>query len=374
MFLKNGVQFKIKGLNQEKKLNILLKTCPLHDVVRVSKDISTFKVSIFHIKKVRKKLTELEFEILEEKRIGAIPIVLRVFNIYTLSAIILCTFLISLQSPYIWQYEILGEENLSKTEIVSFIKDNFTKNKYKLNTKSVEGALYEEYEEISFVSVIVRGQTLIVNIKEKLLPEEIYGEFEPIISEYDGKVTGINLISGTMAVKTGDYIKAGDVLVYPYYDDAGTIKKVMANAEITMEIYHTSSITHFEDRIELVRTGRSSVNTEVLLFNLPIYSNIYEMDYKLYETETNEQNLINNNILPLKLKRTTYYELEEVKIHETFEEAKDRLLKEAREKALINAGDCDIIVDEYYTVEPFETYTVLNYCIVEEIKVGTYED
>ena len=374
MFLKNGIQFKIKGLNQEKNLNILAKKFPIYDIVRVSKNCAVFKVNIMHAKKIRKALIDLNYEIIEEKKLGAISMLLRVVNVYIISAFVISSILIFAQSPYIWQYEILGEENLSKTEVVSFIKDNFTKNKYKLNTKSVEGALYKEYEEISFVSVIVRGQTLIVNIKEKLLPEEIYGEFEPIISEYDGKVTGINLISGTMAVKTGDYIKAGDVLVYPYYDDAGTIKKVMANAEITMEIYHTSSITHFEDRIELVRTGRSSVNTEVLLFNLPIYSNIYEMDYKLYETETNEQNLINNNILPLKLKRTTYYELEEVKIHETFEEAKDRLLKEAREKALINAGDCDIIVDEYYTVEPFETYTVLNYCIVEEIKVGTYED
>lgn len=371
--MKNGVQFKIKGLNQEKNLNILAKKFPIYDIVRVSKNCSIFKVNIFHAKKIRKILIDLNYEILEEKRLGALPVLLRVFNIYTISAIIFSAILIFAQSPYIWQYEILGEENISKTEVVSFIKDNFTKNKYKLNTKSVEGALYEEYEEISFVSVIVRGQTLIVNIKEKLLPEEIYGDFKPIISEYDGKVTGINLISGTMAVKTGDYIKAGDVLVYPYYNDAGTIKKVMANAEITMEIYHTSSITHFEDRIELVRTGRSSVNTEVLLFNLPIYSNIYEMDYKLYETETNEQNLISNNILPLKLKRTTYYELEEVKIHETFEEAKDRLLKEAREKALLNAGNCDIIKDEYYTVEE-STNTTINYCIVEEIKVGGYEN
>lgn len=372
--MKNGVEFKIKGLNQEKNLNILAKKFPIYDIVRVSKNCSIFKVNIMHAKKIRKALIDLNYEIIEEKKLGAISMLLRVVNVYIISAFVISSILIFAQSPYILQYEILGEETLSKSEIVTFIKDNFTKNKYKLNTKSVEGALYEEYEEISFVSVIVRGQTLIVNIKEKLLPEEIYGDFKPVISEYDGKVTGINLISGTMAVKTGDYIKAGDVLVYPYYYDAGTIKKVMANAEITMEIYHTSSITHFEERIELVRTGRSSVNTEVLLFNLPIYSNIYEMDYKLYETETNEQNLINNNILPLKLKRTTYYELEEVKIHETFEEAKDRLLKEAREKALINAGDCDIIVDEYYTVESFETYTVLNYCIVEEIKVGTYED
>ncbi len=374
MFLKNGVQFKIKGLNQEKNLNILAKKFPIYDIVRVSKNCSIFKVNIFHAKKVRKILIDLNYEILEEKRLGALPVLFRVFNIYTISVIIFSTILISLQSPYILQYEILGEETLSKSEIVTFIKDNFTKNKYKLSTKNVEGALYEEYEEISFVSVIVRGQTLIVNIKEKLLPEEIYGEFKPIISEYDGKVSEIELISGTMAVKTGDYIKAGDVLVYPYYDDNGTQKPIIAKAEIIMEVYHTSSVTHFDNRVETVRTGNSVETTEILLFNLPIYVNENSMDYALYEKVVEERDLIDNNLLPFKIRRTTYYELEEKHIHETFGEAEERLIEEAREKALINAGDCDIIVDEYYTVEEFENYTVLNYCIVEEIKVGTYED
>lgn len=372
--MKNGVEFKIKGLNQEKKLNILSKIYPIYDIVRISKNCFTFKVSIFHAKKVRKTLIEYNFEILEEKRVGVLPLLLKVFNIYAISALIFCSILIFIQSPYIWQYEILGEENLSKTEVVSFIKDNFTKNKYKLNTKSVEGALYEEYEEISFVSVIVRGQTLIVNIKEKLLPEEIYGDFEPIVSEYDGKVTGINLVSGTMAVQTGDYVKVGDVLVYPYYDDNGTQKPIIAKAEIIMEVYHTSSVTHFDNRVETVRTGNSVETTEILLFNLPIYVNENSMDYALYEKVVEERDLIDNNLLPFKIRRTTYYELEEKHIHETFGEAEERLIEEAREKALINAGDCDIIVDEYYTVEEFETYTVLNYCIVEEIKVGTYED
>ena len=374
MFLKNGVQFKIKGLNQEKNLNILAKKFPIYDIVRVSKNCSIFKVKIFHAKKVRKTLIEYNFEILEEKRVGVLPLLLKVFNIYAISALIFCSILIFAQSPFIWQYEILGEKSLTKQEIVDFIKDNFTKNKYKLSTKSVEGALYDEYEEISFVSVIVRGQTLIVNIKEKLLPDEIYGEFKPIISEYDGKVSEIELISGTLAVKTGDYIKAGDVLVYPYYVDDGVEKPVMANAEITLDIYHTSSIMHFEDRVELIRTGEEAEILEVLLFNLPIYINSKSMNFTLYETVVEEQVLIKNNILPLKLKRTTYYELEEVKLHETFEEAKERLVEEAREKALLNSGGCDIIKDEYYTVEENENSVTINYCIVEEVKVGKVDE
>ena len=72
--MKNGVQFKIKGLNQEKNLNILSKTFSLHDIVRLSKNMATFKVSLLHAKKVRKKLKDLSVEILEERRLGIFPV------------------------------------------------------------------------------------------------------------------------------------------------------------------------------------------------------------------------------------------------------------------------------------------------------------
>lgn len=372
--MKNGVQFKIKGLNQEKNLNILSKTFSLHDIVRLSKNMATFKVSLLHAKKVRKKLKDLSVEILEERRLGIFPVLARIFHPCIISAVIFSLLLILAQSPFILQYEVIGEESLSKSEIVSFVKDNFSSNKYKLSTKSVQTALYKEYEEISFVSVIVRGQTLVINIKEKLLPDEIYGDFTPIVSEYDGKITEINLISGSMAVKVGDYVRAGDVLVNPYYMDGDVRREVRANAEIKMEVYHTVSLTHYEDRTERVRTGRSVENVEISLFDLPIYTTINEVDYELFEEVVKESDLILNNLLPLKMRQTTYYELEEVEVHETFAEAQNRLIQEAREKILENAENCDIILNEHFTLEDGEGCTTMTYTIVEEKTIGGLDE
>ena len=67
--MKNGVQFKIKGLNQEKNLNILAKKFPIYDIVRVSKNSAVFKVNIMHAKKVRKALIDLNYEIIEENNL-----------------------------------------------------------------------------------------------------------------------------------------------------------------------------------------------------------------------------------------------------------------------------------------------------------------
>ena len=70
--------------------------------------------------------------------------------------------------------------------------------------------------------------------------------------------------------------------------------------------------------------------------------------------------------MPLKLKRTICYELEEFEVNETFEEVEEKILSEAREKALLNSDDYAIIKDEFYTVRNFEGGASVNYVIVYE--------
>ena len=362
-----STEFKIKGLNQEKNLNIISKKYKINELKRHSKNCSSFKVSYFQAKKVKKLLLSFGYEILEEKNHGVLPNFIKTLgNIYILSAIIVSFVVYLAQSPIIWRYELLGEENLTQAEVVGFVKENFTKNKFALNTKAVEGAIYDNFEEISFVSVIIRGQTLIINIKEKLLPEEIYGDFEPVIAEFDGKVTNINLISGTMNVKVDEYVKKGDVLVLPYFlDGNGEVNPVKPSAEITFEVYGEGEVVHYDHNIEIRRTGNSYENREVQLFGLTIYANQQESNFDLFETEEQIVNLT-NSILPLKLKRTIYYELEEFEVNEIFEEAEEKILSEAREKALLNSDDYAIIKDEFYTVRHFEGGASVNYVIVYE--------
>lgn len=360
--------FKIKGLNIEKNLNILSKDYAIYDIERKEKNITTFTVDFRYHKKIKKALLKFGYEIVEEKNQGFLAYFSKIFgNFGVIFAFLLATVLYFVQSPYIWQYEILGEENLSKTEIVDFVKENFSSNKNNIDPSDIENALYSNFEEISFVSCIIKGQTLIINIKEKLMPEEIYGDFKPIYSLYDGKVTEINIISGTAEVSVGDYVQKGDILVRPYYlDSSGNMQQVEADAEIKLEVYHTAEITHFDTRIEVQRTGNYEILDEVQLFGLTIYSNGENPNYSNFESVVEYENLTDNNILPFKLKRTTFYELQEVTIKETFEEVSEKIIAQAREKALENCESYDTIVDEFYTLKHFTEATTVCYVIVEE--------
>ncbi len=361
--------FKIKGLNVEKSLNILAKDYPVFEVERIEKNLTKFKVGYRDRKKVKKTLKNLGYEIIEEKNVGFLPFFCKIFgNFGVVFAILLATVLYFIQSSYIWQFEILGQEKLNESEIVAFINNNFSRNKNEIDLSQMENSLYQNFEEISFVSCIIKGQTLVVNIKEKLMPDEIYGDFEAIYSQYDGKVSKINIISGTAVVSVGDYVSVGDVLVEPYYlDSSGVYQPVKAEAEITLEVYHTAETTHFETRLEIVRTGRSQVVDEIQLFGLTIYKNGEEPNFANFEIEEVYEDLTAGNLLPFKLKRTIYYELEEIWINESFENVKNELISSTREKVLENCQNYDKIIDEFYTLNHFTNGTIISYVIVEEI-------
>ncbi len=360
--------FTIKGLNIEKNLNTLTKKFQIRDIVRIEKNLTKLTVDYRFHKAFKKEILKLGYEILEEKNRGFLPYFFKIFgNFGVIFAFLLATVLYIVQSPYIWQYEILGEENLSETEIVEFVKDNFSSNKHQIDTLEVENALYKNFEKISFVSCIIKGQTMIINLKERLMPSEMYGEFKPVYSKYDGKITAINIVSGTSVVKIGDYVEEGDILVQPYYlDSNGNLQQVEADASFTMEVYHTAEITHFDTRVEIVRTGESYVIDEIKLFGLTIYKNGNNINYSLNETEVEYENLVNNNLLPFKLKRTTVYELKEVTINESFEEVSEKIIAKTREKALENCVSYDTIIDEFYTLKHFTGATTVNYVVVEE--------
>lgn len=372
MKLKSRSKFLIKGLNQERILNALSSFAPLFEVERIEKNLTSFKCFYRDRKKVSKFLKDKQIEILSVENEGWSYFVDKFFSSYGIwSALILFLAIFAIQYQFVLKFEVAGVQVLSKSEVVEFVKENSPRKKSEIDTKDLEIALYDNFEEISFVSCAIKGQTLIVNIKEKLLPDEMSENFQPIIATENAKITKIDLISGTLCVAVGDYVKKGDVLVEPYVEDtAGTVKAVEAKAEIVGEVYNQASIDHFDTRLEVRRTGRMAEKHEVLLFGLNIYTFVDDFDFKMYEVEMQEDNLSKNLILPFVMKKTYIYEIEEVVIEQSFEEAKDDCIEKARENALKNCEECDIILYEFYTTRQLSGVTIVSYCIVTEENIG----
>ncbi len=373
MKFKQQTQFHIHSLNQEKLLNELAKITPLCEINRISKNESTFKCSYFAYKKVEKFLKNKAVEIKKMKHFGLCGKLSKLSVGMCVAVAVFFVFYL-VQSQFVWRYEVCGVDKLETTQVVEFVKSASSNKKNKLNTKALEVSLMSEFDEISFVSCMVRGQTLVINIKEKLLPDEINGSFSPIIAQKSGKISKIELISGTVNVKVGDFVREGDVLVEPYtIDTSGNIKKVEAKATIEAEVYNEASVDHYESFIEVKRTGRVCQSNEITLFGLKIYSFSDENNFEMFESEYEDVDLIKNLILPFKMRKTYIYELEEKVVNSKFEDVADEYIAKAKEKALEKCENCDTIKDEFYTLRHLSGVTIVNYVIITQEKIGVYD-
>lgn len=376
MKIKSRCKILIRTLNQERILNQLSQVINLYEIDRKEKNLTSFSCNFRDRKRVKKFLKDRRVEVLSVESQGVGRFLDKLSALCGVwVALCLCVLVFCIQYQFVLRVDVCGIELLEEKTVEKFVRRNTSLAKSKINTKQLEVLLNNEFEQISFVSCAVKGQTLIINIKEKLMPDEMIGDFTPIIAQKDAKILKINLISGTLCVAVGDYVKKGDILVQPFIEDAaGEIKSVEAKAEIVGEVYNQGAVDHYETRLEVRRTGKVAEKHEISLFGLTIYTFVDEFDFKLYEVEMQQTNLAKNLILPFVMKKTFIYEIEEVKIEESFEAVKNRLIEKAREKALKNCQECDIILYEFHTTRELAGVTIVNYCIVTEENIGGNND
>jgi len=346
--IKNYCFFHIKGLNQERFFTDLSKTFFVFDINRYEKNKSTFKVSLKDYKHVKSKILSAGFEILGQKKVGFLHNLFSIRKRYGLLAgIFLFTIFYAFQYNLIWRISVDGVSEKLDEQICAYVASQFSKNKKDLNCKEIEIKLQEEFEELSFASVSIYGQTLMINVKERENPAEKEGEFNAIVSKYDCKILDIQLLQGTLNVDCGKVVQRGEELVLPYVIDTNGVKRsVQPKAVFLIEQWIQGEEIHYEKEVVKERTGRICVTNEITLFGQCIYSNKENCDFENFEIEEEVFPFSKNNILPFVFHKTTAYEVKHVQKEEKYEVARENKIASAHQKALQKIEDCDIIKEE----------------------------
>ena len=373
MNFKNKTIFKIKGLNQERSFNNISKTVSIYNIKKEDDGTSQFEVDYKDAKKTKKFLEQQGFQILSVTNHGILFKFKNLFTRYGIVAgLIFCLLFYLLQYNFILQVKVLGEPSEIQSLIKEYVVDNLNSNfKYNIDTKEIENSIKAEFDQVSSVSVAIYGQTLLINYNPSTIPEEMRGEFDPIVSEYDGMITDIELVSGTLNVKVGDIVQKGDVLVYPYIIDTdGETRQVTPSAKITANVWFSESITHYDYRLETKRTGKKIVSSFVKLGDLVIYSHDRENNFQEYEVESYSQPLTQNLLLPFTLEKIVYYQTQTDEIIEPFEEVREEVIEKAREKTLIFLDKNAIIINENYIIKDAGSVHNVIYTITTSITFG----
>ena len=171
--------------------------------------------------------------------------------------IIAVLFLVS--QIFLWNIRIQGNQSFTEERVISFLEENGVKRGIllrRVDTEALEKEMRKTFPSVTWLSVYLEGNSLMLNIKEndKPIPEENGTQEKPhkegfleeekgidICANKEGRVVSIVMRTGTPMVQIGDDVKVGDVLIQgsvEIFDNEGNVRervKVHADGEVILE-------------------------------------------------------------------------------------------------------------------------------------------
>ena len=348
------VEIKVVGLNQLKLLSFIKRNgIELFDINRTSHEEMTFWIKKNKLKLLKKifKNKNINYQILS--RSGFDNILHFFINNYGIfiSVLIFIIFLAILNN-FSYFVKVNGCTTLDDEKISEYVEQNLKQKAYRkgeIDCSEIEKQLRNEFDTISFVSVIKRGCYVVVDIKEKLTNTETDKNLSELSAKSScrGYVSSIEIYQGTAAVKVGDFVKVGSDLILPYVlDSKGDKEYVVPRGKIEISCFFDSTISHSDQVVTFERTGKSQTIYSLTLFGLEIYKHNEDFSFENFEIIETEQDLSHNNILPLKYKKKTIYELKEVIKQVDFDSAKQNYIEKAKQNVFQQLPNGVIITNE----------------------------
>lgn len=238
----------------------------ISNLIQKSNEEMEFVASGKDIKELKKYFKNVKYSFVDLRKKNLKAKIFKTLAVYLALPVIL--FFATIYSKQICKIEINGLNQIKKSEIIELLEGGGVKvGGAKTNsTQEIEKLLLKN-DRIAQVSCYFKGTTLIINISEKLiLSQDVY---EPIVACYDGVIYDYNLKRGTLNFKIGDFVKAGDILVYPFvYDKENNKVAINPEAEIFARIYksYTSKLLRFETYYE--KTGNKKSISYIKFKNL----------------------------------------------------------------------------------------------------------
>lgn len=342
--LKSGkISVEIRVLNPERVLNILW-----NNKIRVSSvrkiDIATLRVDIDYndYKEVREVVNRVNGKMEIIGSVGSVFLIGKLKKRFSLviGGVIFIGIIFYL-STYVWGIEIETKKNLPPFEIRQQLLDMGVKpgiSKKSISVKEIEKKLEDVNSDILWVRVRVEGSTLKVLIEEKINPpEDKKGGLGNLVAKMDGEVNRIYAYAGRAAVRTGDFIKAGDIVIEGIdgrEDEEFQVEPsgiVMANTfyEKTMEVKINGTV--------LERNGEKDSDIYIKVFGKRIYLKKVVKDFKEYD-KIEESGKILNKVI--------YFEREEKDVVLTKELAIENSIKKLEESLLNDLTREAVVVDK----------------------------
>ena len=218
-------------------------------------DIKDFYKAI----KIAKKL-KCKIKILKKRGIPFIINKYKKRKIFVISLIII-SLTLYISSIYIWNIDIIVEDNLKLENIEEDLKLAGLQTgirKKEIKTEEIINQIRLKRNDISWVGIKLEGTNAIVKIvKAKQAPELLdEKDYCNIVAKKAGTITKIIAQNGTAIVKNGEYVEQGQVLIEGTMEGKYTGKRyVHSLGEVEAIVKYTKERKIYLNEVENVKTG-----------------------------------------------------------------------------------------------------------------------
>ena len=383
-YLIGFINITVEGFFVERFINNCINNkITLWNIKRKNSTLITTNVSIKDFMNIRHmaKKTKCKLSINSKK---GLPFIMHRYRKRRLLLLLLIpvALIILISSMYIWNVEIIGNDEINKDELINQLKEEgiYSGNrKNKINVKKVIDNIRLKRNDISWMSINMKGTNIIINIVKAESNPNIINEDEHcnIVAIKNGVITKITADNGTALVKKGDMVQKGDILIGGYMEGKFTDKRYLhAKGKAYAKVWYTKKAKSYYTReiTEQTENKKNRYSININNFKINLYKTLPK--FENYDTinETNKMRIFSNFYLPLQINKTTYIELKKSKVTYGKEELKQILIQELEhefEKDEVNKLNVANKIINIYDNDDKELEIEMTYEVIEEI--GTEE-
>lgn len=375
-YLIGYITITVEGYYIERFINICRnKKIPIWNLRREKNVKLTLNIGINDFKEITRigKKTKCKVKIVRKR---GLPFIFNKYKKRKIFVGFLFIFiaLLIISSNFIWNIEIQIENDQQVENIYQDLIEaglEVGKQKRKINTKEIINQIRLKRSDIAWIGIEMKGTNAIVKVvkaesKPKIIDDEDYCN---IVSDKRGIITKISAQNGTLAVKVGDTVDVGTVLINGWMEGKYTgIRYVHAKGDIEAKVWYTKSKKIMYNTTERKKTGEQENKYKIKINNFEINLSKRVSKFQIYDTIDEEKKfkLFSDFYLPIMIIKTTNKEvIEETKKYE-IEEAKNLGIQELEEELDKNITDMTKIVNKNINayekedgIEVYVTYEVL---------------
>lgn len=214
-------------------------------------------------------------------------------------------------SLYVWDVEIHGAERLTEEQVQSVMEDIGVHPgvlKSEIQAKLMEQQAMAALPELSWIAINQQGSVVEVELKERDVPPDMIPEDQPcnLISTASGQVVRLEIYAGAPAVKVGDAVLKGQMLVNGVVEDAlGNSQLQHASGKVYAVTSRTLQVEVPLQQTVTVSTGNTIYRRRISVFGIDFPINVAFIPEEGYTCQRTKSPLAIGNI---KLPATVYTE------------------------------------------------------------------